>query len=103
MMLTVKHLSLTTDFMTTLRKTLTIQEKCWCIVSKSANLSEHLQVRHNLTICEDFCKKNSEILAFFTKSGFVAFICIIGYFFAIFDYIEDDLNLKALIKASKVS
>ena len=99
MMLTVKHLSLMTDFMTTLRKTLKIQEKCWCIVSKSANLSEHLQVRHNLTICEDF----SEILAFFTKSGFVTFICLLGYFFAIFDYIEDDLNLKALIKVSKVS
>ena len=47
--------------------------------------------------------ENSEILAFFTKSGFVTFICLFGYFFAIFDYIEDDLNLKALIKASKVS
>ena len=45
MMSTVRHLSLTTDFMTTLRKMLTIQEKCWCTVSKSVNLSEHLQVK----------------------------------------------------------
>ena len=62
-----------------------IQEKCWCTVSKSANLLEHLQVRHNLTICEDFWP-------IFRNLVFVAFICLFGYFFAIFDYIEENVD-----------